>query len=138
MIAIKIADQTNPKRDVVQVIAVDVAAVYLAAPPIAHLDLAVAGRCSVTDDEMISEPVLHAANMSMVIIESGGVALSSAAVVNDNVLPASVCDRCAIDLVAHGTSEITIPNPGAAPATAAAEKSRPKPARFFVAIFFDG
>ena len=116
----------------------DVAAVYLAAPTIAHFDLAVAGRCSITDDEVISEPVLHAANMSMVIIESRGVALSSAAVVDDNVLPASARDRCAIDLIAHGTSEITIPNPGAAPATVAAEKSRPKTARFFVAVFFDG
>jgi hypothetical protein len=58
--------------------------------------------------------------------------------VDDNVLPASPSDGRAIDLIAHGTSEITISNPGPAPATAAAEKSRPKTARFFVAIFFDG
>ena len=43
LIAIEIADQTNTERDVVQVIAVNVSAVYLTSPAIAHFDLAIAG-----------------------------------------------------------------------------------------------
>ena len=43
LIAIEIADETNAERDVVQVIAVHVAAVDLAPPAIADFDFAVAG-----------------------------------------------------------------------------------------------
>ena len=43
LIAIEIAHQTNAERDVVQVIAVNVSAVYLTAPAITHFDLAIAG-----------------------------------------------------------------------------------------------
>ena len=42
LIAIEIAHQTNAKRDVVQVIAVNVSAVDLTAPAITHFDLAIA------------------------------------------------------------------------------------------------
>ena len=43
LVAIEITDQTDAERDVVQVIAVHVATVDLAAPAIADFDLAVAG-----------------------------------------------------------------------------------------------
>ena len=43
LVSIEIAYETNAKRDVVQIIAVDVTAVYLASPSIADFDLAVAG-----------------------------------------------------------------------------------------------
>ena len=102
MIAVEIADQTNPERDVVQVIAVDVAAVDLTPPTIAHFDLAVAGRSSVANHEMISKSVLHPTNMPVVIIERGRVSLTSSAVVHDDVLPATPRDWRAIDLGAHG------------------------------------
>ena len=43
LIAIEIAHQTNAERDVVQIIAVNVSAVYLTAPAITHFDLAITG-----------------------------------------------------------------------------------------------
>ena len=43
LIAIEIADQTNSERDVIQIIAVNVTAVNLAAPAVAHFHLAVSG-----------------------------------------------------------------------------------------------
>ncbi len=43
LIAIEIADQTNAKGDIVQIVAVNVAAVDLTTPAIADFDLAVAG-----------------------------------------------------------------------------------------------
>ena len=43
LIAIEIAHETNAERDVVQIIAVHMPAVYLAPPSIADFDLAVAG-----------------------------------------------------------------------------------------------
>ena len=41
LVAIEIADQTNPKRDVVQVVAMNVSAIDLASPTVAHFDLTV-------------------------------------------------------------------------------------------------
>src|SRR6202011_4044484 len=89
LVAIKIADQTNSERDVVEIIAVNVAAVDLTPPTIAQFDLAVPGGSSVTDHEMVGESVLHSTKMSMVVIEGGGVSLPSAAIVNDDELPAA-------------------------------------------------
>ena len=43
LVSIEIAYETNAKRDVVQIIAVDVTAVYLASPSIADFDLAITG-----------------------------------------------------------------------------------------------
>ena len=88
LIAIEIADETNAERDVVQVIAVHVAAVDLAPPAIADFDFAIAGGGAVADDEMIGESVLHPANMAVVVIENARVALPRAAVVHDDELPA--------------------------------------------------
>ena len=87
--AIKIADQTNAQRDVVQIIAVHMAAVDLTPTAIAHFDLAVAGGSSVADHEMVRKTILHPADMSMIIIKSARVTLSRAAVVHDNELPAT-------------------------------------------------
>lgn len=98
LVAIEIADQTNPKRDIVQIITVDVATINLAPPPVAHFDLTITGRSAVADDEMVSEPVLHPAKMTMVIIECGRVSLPGPAVVNNDVLPPAARHRSAIDL----------------------------------------
>ena len=75
-----------------------VAAVDLPAPAIADFDLTVPGRGSVANNEVIGQSVLHPPHVAMVIIESGGVALSRAAVVHNNELPASRHDRGTIDL----------------------------------------
>src|ERR1051325_1196083 len=101
LVPIEIADETNPERDVVQVIAVHMAAVDLPAPAIAHFDLAVAGGSAVADDEMIGQPVAHPANVTVVIIERRRVALTCAAVVHDDELPTRARYRSAIDRGAH-------------------------------------
>lgn len=98
LIAIEIADQTYPESDVVEIIAVNMAAVDLSPPAITNFDLAVSGRSAIADHEMIGESVLHPPKMPMVIIERGGVALTRSTVVHDDVLPAAACDRGAIDL----------------------------------------
>ena len=119
LVAVEIADQTNSERDVVQIIAVNVAAVDLSPPTIAHFDLTVAGRSSIADHEMISKAVLHPAKMPVVIIECGRVSLTRSAVVHDDVLPATPRNRCAIDLGAHGAGQIAITGAAAGAALAA-------------------
>ena len=88
LVAIEITDQTNAERDVVEVIAVDVAAVDLPAPAVADFNLAVAGGSAVADYEMISEPVFHSPDTPVVIIEHLGVSLPASAIVHDNEFPA--------------------------------------------------
>ena len=121
LVAIKIADQTNSERDVVEIIAVNVAAVDLTPPTIAHFDLAIPGGSSVAYHEMISEPVLHSAKMSMVIIEGGRVSLTGAAVEDDDELPAATRDRSPIDLRADRTRQVAITRAAAATASSAAK-----------------
>jgi len=89
LVAIKIAYQTNAERNVVQIIAVHMAAIDLAPPAIAHFDLAVACGSSVADHEVVGKTVLHPADMPMIIIENACVALPRSAVVHDNELPAA-------------------------------------------------
>jgi hypothetical protein len=86
---IEIADQANAERNVVQIITVHVPAVDLAAPAIAHFNLAVSCGCSVPDHEMIGETILHPAHVPMVIIEDARVTLPRAAIMHHNELPAT-------------------------------------------------
>ncbi len=76
-----------------------VAAVDLASPAIAHFDLTIASRCSVTNDEVISKAILHATDMPMIIIENARVALSRAAIMHDDELPATPFHRRTPDRV---------------------------------------
>jgi len=108
LVAIEIAHQTDAERDVVQVIAVDMAAVDLAAPAVSHFDLAVAGRCPIANDEVISEPILHPPDMSMVIIEDPRVALARAAIMHDNKLPTAPLHWCSANLFDDRSREIAI------------------------------
>jgi len=98
LVAIEIAHQTDAERNVVQVIAVDMAAVDLTAPAVSNFDLAIAGRCPVADHKVISEPILHSPDMSMIIIECPRVALAGATVMNDNKLPTAPLHWCSADL----------------------------------------
>ncbi len=75
-------------------------------PSVTDFDLSVAGGCSVADDEVVSEAVLHFANAAVVILKGFRVALSGSAIVNDDVFPASSGDGWAVDLVAEGRRNI--------------------------------
>jgi len=89
LVAIEIPYQTNAERDVVQVIAVHVAAIDLTPPAIAYFDLSVAGRSAVADHEMVRKTILHPADVPMIIIKSARVSLPRAAIMHDNELPAT-------------------------------------------------
>ena len=97
LIAIEIANKANSERDVVQIIAVNVATIDLSPPTIADLDFAVAGRGAIADDEVVGQSILHAPNMAMIIIENARATLSSAAVVHDDELPSPPHHRRAIN-----------------------------------------
>jgi len=108
LIAIKIADQTNSQRDVVEIVAVHMAAIDLPPPAIAHLDLPVAGGSPVADDELVGETVLHPPDMAMVVIKDTGVALARAAVVDHDELPAAALHRRVIDFRADRAAQVAI------------------------------
>lgn len=80
-----------------------VTAIDLAAPTIADLNLTVSTGCSVSDHKMIGKPVLHPADVPVIVIEHPGVALPSAAVMHHNELPATPFHRCPPDSVNHGS-----------------------------------
>jgi len=108
LIAIEIAHQANPERNVVQIIAVHVSAVDLAPPAIAYFDLAITGRGAVPDDEMIGQPIAHSAHVPVIIIENPGAALSCAAVVHNDELPTTAHHRRAIDFASDRPRKIMI------------------------------
>jgi len=113
----------------------DMSAVDLAAPAVTHFNLPVTGRCSIADDEMVSETVLHPSHTAVVIIEDRSVSLPGTAVVDNDVLPACPRDRRSLDRVSHRRRQISI-----TPATAALpcpKKPGPKTARPIVTVFFD-
>jgi len=103
LVPIEIADETNAKRDIVQIIAMHMTAINLTPPAIADLDLAVTGGCAVADDEVIGEAVLHPANMLVIIVKDARIALPSAAIVHDDKLPPPSFDRCPPDRIDHRT-----------------------------------
>ena len=100
---IKIANQTNAEGNVIQKITVHVSAIDLAAPAIAHYNLAVSGGCSVSDHKMIGETILHSAHVPMIVVEDAGVALPRAAVMHHNELPATPFDWRAPDRFDDGS-----------------------------------
>lgn len=87
-----VTNKTDADTDIVEVVTVDVAAGKLIFPTVTDFDLAVSGGCAVADDEVIGETILHFADAAVVIVESLGVSLPSAAVVNHDVLPAAFDD----------------------------------------------
>ncbi len=132
LIPVEVADQANAKSDVVQVIAVDVTAIDLAAPAITDFDFTISGRGSIPDNKMIGKTVLHAADMAVVIIKNPRAPLPRPAVVHDNELPAAPHDWRAINLSADCARKVTITDfaPRPWPPTAAGRRSR----RRFVAL----
>ena len=125
LIAVKVAYQTNAERNVVQIIAVHVAAVDLSPPAVAHFDLAVAGGSAVADHEMVGKAILHPANMSMIIIKNVRVPLPRTAVMHHNKLPAAPLHWRASDSINDRSSEITVVGlPAPRPETGSARRRR--------------
>lgn len=89
---VEIASKTNAERDVVQVIRGHVSAVNLASPAGTDFDLAIVSAAPVANHEMIRESVLHVPCTPMVIIVGPCIARGGAAVVDDDVFPASAPD----------------------------------------------
>src|SRR5437868_10964335 len=103
-------------------------AVNLAAPAIAHFDLAVAGRCAVPNHEVVGQSILHMPNVFMVVVENFCISLTRAAVVHHDKLPLRISPIRwrAIDLRPDRARQVSIP--GAAPTlSAAVEETVPKP-----------
>ena len=82
-------------------------AIDLSCPSWTYLDLAVAGGPSITDNKMIGETILHSAYPAMVGVENTGIALPGAAVVNDDIFPATLLNLCLIDPLAHRWRQVT-------------------------------
>ena len=108
LVAIKVSYQTNSERDIVQVVAVHMPAIDLAAPAVPHFYLAVAARCSVADHEMIGKAILHPPHLSMIIIERARVSLPCPAIVHDDKLPATPLYWRAANCFDDRTREIAI------------------------------
>ena len=115
----------------------DMAAVDLPFPSIPYFYLAVAGGRAIADDEMVGKPILHSAKMPVVIIEGRRIPLTSPAVMDHDVLPASARNRRAIDLCPHGCREIAIGRAAPASPPTAAKNARPESPWFFVAVLFN-
>ena len=75
----------------------DVPSIDLAPPAVADFDFPVPAGFAVSDDEVISEAVWHLPDTKMVVFKGLGVALPRAAIVDDDVTPASLLDRCLVD-----------------------------------------
>src|SRR2546423_11913132 len=108
LVAVEIADETNPEADVVHVIAVDVAAAHLPDPALTDLNLPVPRRSAVADDKLIGEPVPHPADVAMIVIENARASLARPAVVDDDEFPAVALDRRAADRVDVRGGEVKI------------------------------
>lgn len=105
-IPVEISDETNAERDVVQVVARDMATVDLSGPAVSDFDFAIARGIAIADDEVVGEAVLHFANASVVDIKNARVSLAGATIVNDDVFPASTLHLGIIDGLAQGGRQI--------------------------------
>ena len=86
-VAVKITDQANAERDVIEVITMHMTAVDLPFPAIPHFDLPISRRRPIPDHELVREAIGHAPYVAMVVIEDFRIALSRAAVVDHDVSP---------------------------------------------------
>lgn len=105
-IAIEVAHQANADADIVQVIAVDVAAGQLFDPSITDFDLAIPGGCAVADDKMVGQSVRHFAYVAVIIIKDPRISLSCPTVVDDDILPSIPGYVSIVNRLADGRSEV--------------------------------
>ena len=105
-VAIEIAYETNTQSDVVQVIARNMTAIDLPGPAVADFDLSIPRGISIADDEVVGEAVLHFAYSPVINIENSCVPLAGAAVVNDDVFPASALNFRVVDGFTQGRGKV--------------------------------
>lgn len=105
-VAVQVTDEADSKGDIVEVIARDVSAIDLAGPAVPDLDLPIARGFAVANDKVVGEAILHFSNTSMVIVKDASVSLSGAAVVNDDVFPATAFYLGFIDCTANRWSQV--------------------------------
>ena len=107
-VTIEIAYKADAEGDVIEVVARDMSAVDLAGPAIANFDLSIARGIAVSNDKMISESVLHFADIAVVVLKNTSISLAGSAVVNDDVFPTSALDLCAIYGLADGRCQVSV------------------------------
>ena len=83
-------------------------AVELSRPAVTDLDLAVAGAMAVADHEMVGESILHVTDAEVVDVKDAGIPLAGAAVVHDDVFPASPAHRRMVDGGAGGGVQVAV------------------------------
>ena len=106
-VPIEVANQADPDRYVIQVVAVHMAAGKLVYPAVADFDLSIAGGSTVADYKMVSEAIRHFAYVPMVIVKDSSVALTRSAVMNDDIFPAVAGYPGLVDGSAHGGRKIS-------------------------------
>ena len=84
------------------------APVDLSGPAVANLYLSVARAMPVADHEMISQTVLHVADTEVVDVKDSGIPLAGAAVVDDDIFPATATHWCAVNGSARGSAQIIV------------------------------
>lgn len=106
-VPIEVADQADPDRYVIQVVAVHMAAGKLVYPAVTDFDLSIAGGSAVADYEMVGEAVRHFAYVPVVIVKNSSIALTRSAVMNDDIFPAVTGYPGLVNRSAHGRREIS-------------------------------
>ncbi len=107
-VTIEITDEADSERNVIQVVAGDVASVELCRPAVTDLHLAVSRTMSVANNEMVSQTVLHVTNTEVVDVKDPRISLTGAAVVDNDIFPAAPSHRGSIDGCPRGGTEIIV------------------------------
>ena len=101
LIVIVVANQADTEGDIIEVVAMHMAAVDLALPAIANFNFAITRGGAIAYDKLVSEAIGHFTDMQMVILEGLGVALACAAVMDDDIPPPVPQDRGVVNLFAN-------------------------------------
>jgi len=113
LVTVEVADQANAERNVIEVVARDMSAVELSRPPVTDLNGAVSRSVTVPDHEMVGEAILHVADPEVVDVEDPGIPLPCAAVVDNDVFPASPANSSSIDGSPDGGAQVGVTFPRA-------------------------
>ena len=104
---LEIPDEADADRNEVELVVFDVPALKLLGPAGTDLDLTIAGVDAVANNEVVGEPVLHAA-FAVGASVGFGVAFFDGAVVRDDGLPIGTLNVDACGLGAHGAEGVEV------------------------------